>query len=70
MPEGAASTPTSATGNQVTPTEIIHVDTRTVACDGGDARWVTQVFYGFGEQVMCRIARVFVLNPGGSRRGH
>jgi len=32
MPDGAASTTTPV----VTPTEIIHVDARTVACDGGD----------------------------------
>jgi uncharacterized Zn-finger protein len=75
MPEGAASTPASAaTGNQVIPTEIIHVDTRTVACDGGDgALGHPRVFLRIpGEQVMCPYcSRLYVLNPGaGHDSGH
>jgi uncharacterized Zn-finger protein len=75
MPEGATSTPASAaTGNQVTPTEIINVDTRTVACDGGDgALGHPRVFLRIpGEQVMCPYcSRLYVLNPGaGHDSGH
>ncbi len=75
MPEGAASTPaSSSTGNEVTPTEIIHVDTRTVACDGGDgALGHPRVFLRIpGEQVMCPYcSRLYVLNPGaGHDSGH
>jgi uncharacterized Zn-finger protein len=75
MPEGAASTSAStSTENQVTPTEIIHVDTRTVACDGGDgALGHPRVFLRIpGEQVMCPYcSRLYVLNPGaGHDSGH
>jgi uncharacterized Zn-finger protein len=51
----------------VTPTEIIHVDARTVACDGGDgALGHPRVFLRIpGEQVMCPYcSRLYVLNPG------
>jgi uncharacterized Zn-finger protein len=79
MPDGAPSTPAAATraasrntsspssGNQMTPTEIIHVDERTVACDGGDgALGHPRVFLRIaGEQVMCPYcSRLYVLNPG------
>jgi uncharacterized Zn-finger protein len=61
-------------GRQVTPTEIIHVDTRTVACDGGDgALGHPRVFLRIpGEQVMCPYcSRLYVLNPGaGHASGH
>jgi uncharacterized Zn-finger protein len=63
MPDGAASTPAP----MVTPTEIIHVDSRTVACDGGDgALGHPRVFLRIpGEQVMCPYcSRLYVLNPG------
>ncbi|HEY4042222.1 MAG TPA: zinc-finger domain-containing protein [Rhodopila sp.] len=63
MPDGAASTP----GSTVTPTEIIHVDTRTVACDGGEgALGHPRVFLRIpGERVMCPYcSRLYVLNPG------
>jgi uncharacterized Zn-finger protein len=73
MPEGAAPTPASA-ATQVTPTEIIHVDTRTVACDGGDgALGHPRVFLRIpGEQVMCPYcSRLYILNPGaGHDSGH
>jgi len=52
MPDGAAPmTPSS----MVTPTEIIHVDSRTVACDGGgDALGHPRVFLRIAdEQTMC-----------------
>ncbi|MDR3532603.1 MAG: zinc-finger domain-containing protein [Rhodopila sp.] len=63
MPDGAAST----TAPMVTPTEIIHVDTRTVACDGGNgALGHPRVFLRIpDEQVMCPYcSRLYVLNPG------
>ena len=63
MPDGA--TPT--THPSVTPTEIIHVDDRTVACDGGDGPLGPSE--GFpadrGEEVVCPYcSRLYVLNPG------
>lgn len=68
MPDGAAPTTASTTtGTQVTPTEIIHVDTRTVACDGGDgALGHPRVFLRIADQqVMCPYcSRLYVLNPG------
>jgi uncharacterized Zn-finger protein len=68
MPEGTASTPASATTrDQVTPTEIIHTNSRTVACDGGDgALGHPRVFLRIPEErVMCPYcSRLYVLNPG------
>jgi uncharacterized Zn-finger protein len=68
MPDGPAATTVPATiGNQVTPTETIHVDSRTVACDGGDgALGHPRVFLRIpDEQVMCPYcSRLYVLNPG------
>jgi uncharacterized Zn-finger protein len=65
MPDGAA-TPT--------PTEIIHVDDRTVACDGGcGALGHPRVYLRIvAQQVMCPYcSRLFVLNPGaGAEQGH
>ena len=49
------------------PTEIIHVDQRTVACDGGDgALGHPRVFLHIeGERVMCPYcSRLFVLQEG------
>jgi uncharacterized Zn-finger protein len=70
MPEGVARTNAST----VTPTEIIHVDSRTVACDGGDgALGHPRVFLRISaEQVMCPYcSRLYVLNPGaGHANGH
>jgi uncharacterized Zn-finger protein len=63
MPDGAAPT----TPSTIAPTEIIHVGTRTVACDGGDgALGHPRVFLRIpGEQVMCPYcSRMYVLNPG------
>ena len=65
MPDGPATTTASA--KPVTPTEIIHVDSRTVACDGGDgALGHPRVFLRIeGSQVTCPYcSRRFVLNPG------
>jgi uncharacterized Zn-finger protein len=70
MPDGPASPPASA----MTPTEIIHVDSRTVACDGGDgALGHPRVFLRIpDEQVMCPYcSRLYILNPGaGHASGH
>ncbi len=56
------------------PTEIIHVDQRTLACDGGDgALGHPRVFlYIEGESVMCPYcSRLFVLQEGaGHASGH
>jgi uncharacterized Zn-finger protein len=63
MPDGTTPTPAST----VTPTEIIHVDSRTVACDGGDgALGHPRVFLRIPDlQVMCPYcSRLYVLNPG------
>lgn len=63
MPDAIAPT----TGPTMTPTEIIAVDSRTVACDGGDgALGHPRVFLRIaGEQVMCPYcSRLYVLNPG------
>ncbi|MBC7634041.1 MAG: zinc-finger domain-containing protein [Acetobacteraceae bacterium] len=50
-----------------TPTEIIHVDDRTIACDGGDgAMGHPRVFLRIAEaQVLCPYcSRLYVLNEG------
>lgn len=50
-----------------TPTEIIHVDDRTIACDGGDgALGHPRVFLRIAEtQVLCPYcSRLYVLNAG------
>ena len=57
------------------PTEIIHVDDRTVACDGGNiaALGHPRVFlYIEDGQVMCPYcSRLYVLNAGaGGGHGH
>jgi uncharacterized Zn-finger protein len=63
MPDGA-----------ILPTEIIHVDERTVACDGGNgALGHPRVFLRIeARQVMCPYcSRLYVLNPGaGHDNGH
>ena len=64
MPDGAA-----------TPTEIIHVDDRTVACDGGNnaALGHPRVFLHIeGQEVVCPYcSRLYVLNEGaGHGSGH
>ena len=63
MPAGAA-----------TPTETIHVDERTVACDGGgDALGHPRVFLRIADQqVECPYcSRLYVLNAGaGANYGH
>lgn len=63
MPDGAP-----------TPTEIIPVEDRTIACDGGDGPLGhPRVFLHIeGAQVMCPYcSRLYVLNAGaGSSSGH
>jgi uncharacterized Zn-finger protein len=58
----------------MTPTEIIHVDSRTVACDGGDGGLGhPRVFLSIsGTQTMCPYcSRLYVLNVGaGHASGH
>jgi uncharacterized Zn-finger protein len=57
-----------------TPTEIIHVDDRTVACDGGDsALGHPRVFLHIEDRsVLCPYcSRLYVLNEGaGHGTGH
>jgi len=69
MPDGTASPATAAPA-----TEIIHVDERTVACDGGDgALGHPRVFLRIVEnEVMCPYcSRLYVLNEGaGHDAGH
>lgn len=63
MPDGAA-TPT--------PTEIIHVDSRTAACDGGNGPLGhPRVFLHIeGESVMCPYcSRLYVLSAGAGHAG-
>ena len=59
---------------QRTPTEIIHVDSRTASCDGGgDALGHPRVYlYIEDGSVMCPYcSRLYVLNPGaGHASGH
>jgi uncharacterized Zn-finger protein len=64
MPDGAAT----MTTNPVNPTEIIHVDSRTVACDGGEGALGHPRVYLYipGQEVMCPYcSRLYVLNAGG-----
>lgn len=60
--------------DQPTPTEIIPVDSRTVACDGGNtALGHPRVFLHIeGDRVMCPYcSRLYVLNAGaGHGHGH
>jgi uncharacterized Zn-finger protein len=63
MPDVA--TPTTA--GQATPVEIIRVDARIVACDGGDgALGHPRVYLRIpDQQVMCPYcSRLYILNPG------
>ncbi len=65
MPDGAPT---------LSPTETIHVDQRTVACDGGGgALGHPRVYLRIlTQQVMCPYcSRLYVLNPGaGHDDGH
>jgi uncharacterized Zn-finger protein len=64
MPDGAAT---------ITPTEIIHVNDRTVACDGGvGALGHPRVFLRIADaQVICPYcSRLYVLNPGAGHDSH
>ena len=63
MPEGPAAP---------TPTEVIRVDARTIACDGGDgALGHPRVFLRIAaREVMCPYcSRLYVLNPGAGEDG-
>lgn len=63
MPDGTAPT----TASMVTPTEVIHVDSRTVSCDGGGGGLGhPRVYLRIPEnQIMCPYcSRLYVLNPG------
>ena len=68
MPDGAATTTAPE------PFEIIHVNDRTVACDGGEgALGHPRVFLHIEErEVMCPYcSRLYVLNEGaGDSHGH
>ena len=70
MLDSASPTPAAT----LTPTETIHVDSRTVACDGGDgALGHPRVFLRIpGEQVVCPYcSRLYVLHAGaGHASGH
>jgi uncharacterized Zn-finger protein len=68
MPDGAAP----MTTNPVKPTEIIHVDSRTVACDGGEgALGHPRVYLRIpGQEVMCPYcSRLYILNAGAHDAG-
>jgi uncharacterized Zn-finger protein len=69
MPDGA----TQNAASTVTPTEVIHVDSRTAACDGGDGPLGhPRVFLRIpGESAMCPYcSRLYVVNPGAGDGGH
>ena len=70
MPDGA----TPKTAASVIPAEIIHVDSRTAACDGGGgALGHPRVFLRIAEaEVMCPYcSRLYILNPGADHaNGH
>lgn len=59
------------TANTPTPAEIIHVDDRVVACDGGGTLGHPRVFLRIEEQqVMCPYcSRLYVLNEGAGHGG-
>ena len=70
MPDGTHTT----TAPAAAPAEIIHVDSRTFACDGGDGalghpRVILRIQ---GEQIMCPYcSHLYVLNAGaGHASGH
>jgi uncharacterized Zn-finger protein len=68
MPEGTAK-PAPA---RITPVETIHVDDRTVACDGGGGvLGHPRVFLRIAQtEVMCPYcSRLYVLNPGAGTGG-
>jgi uncharacterized Zn-finger protein len=56
-----------------TPTEIVHVKTRSVSCDGGDGAYGHPKVYLriAGTQTVCPYcSRLFVLAPGASDNAH
>lgn len=61
-----------STARDLTPTEVIHVDGRTVACDGGGgALGHPRVYLRIAaQQVMCPYcSRLYILNEGAGH-GH
>lgn len=76
MPAGdtQSSDTTTAAPTMITPTEIIHVDQRVVACDGGDGPLGhPRVYLRIPDrEVMCPYcSRLFVVNEGvGPADGH
>jgi uncharacterized Zn-finger protein len=73
MPDAAFPT-TPGSGADLTPTEIISVDRRHVACDGGGGTLGhPRVYFTIPDtEVMCPYcSRLFVLKPGAAHeRGH
>ncbi|MBS0639112.1 MAG: zinc-finger domain-containing protein [Acetobacteraceae bacterium] len=69
MPDAAAAPSTG-----IAPTEVMQVNERTVACDGGGGNLGHPRVYLriVGEEVMCPYcSRLYVLNPGaGHASGH
>ena len=58
---------------QKTPTEIIHVKTSTVSCDGGNGAYGHPRVYLkiLDKQIMCPYcSRLFVLEPGATDSAH
>ena len=54
-------------GSAASPTEIIHVDDRTVACDGGDTAGPSASFCIADRSVLPYCSRLYVLIPGQAR---
>jgi len=59
------------------PTEIIHVQTRSVSCDGGDGAYGhPKVFLKIAadlpeQQILCPYcSRLFILEPGAGHEAH
>ena len=56
-----------------TPTEIIHVQTPAISCDGGDGAYGHPKVYLriMAQQILCPYcSRLFVLEPGFTDSGH
>ncbi len=60
-------------GTQNTPTEIVHVKTRSVSCDGGNGAYGHPKVYLkiTGEQITCPYcSRLFILEAGAVDHSH
>jgi uncharacterized Zn-finger protein len=60
-------------GTSKTPTEILHVKTRAVSCDGGDGAYGhPKVYLRIVEtQITCPYcSRLFILEPGATDSSH